>query len=132
MPTAVDTNVIIALWNKDATLSLAAQNASDAAFNRGAIVAAAPVFAKLIATPGRSEKFVGSFLGETGIGVDWGLSEQTWRLAGRAFQAYAERPGSSAIGAPAVSLRTSSLARMRLQTDSAFSPSTRAYIGQPF
>ena len=63
----------------------------DAAFNRGTLVAAAPVFAELIAAPGRSEKFVGSFFEETGIGVDWELNEQIWRLAGRAFQAYAER-----------------------------------------
>ena len=68
-----------------------AQNALDAAFNRGLLVAAAPVFAELIAAPGRSEKFVGSFFEETGIGVDWELSEQIWRLAGRAFQACAER-----------------------------------------
>ncbi len=89
MTTAVDTNVVIALWDKDATLSLAAQNALDAAFNRGTLVAAAPVFAELIAAPGRSEKFVGSFFEETGIGVDWELNEQIWRLAGRAFQAHA-------------------------------------------
>jgi hypothetical protein len=69
MTTAVDTNVIIASWAKDPTLSLAAQNALDAAFNRGRLVAAAPVFAGLIAAPGRSEKFVGSFFEETGIGV---------------------------------------------------------------
>lgn len=91
MITAVDTNVVIALWDKDASLSLAAQNALDAAFNRGTLVAAAPVFAELIAAPGRSEKFVGSFLENTGIGVDWELSENIWRLAGRAFQAYTER-----------------------------------------
>ena len=60
MTTAVDTNMVIALWDKDSTLSLAAQNALDAAFNRGTLVAAAPVFAELIAAPGRSEKFVGS------------------------------------------------------------------------
>jgi hypothetical protein len=34
---------------------------------------------------------VSSFFDETGIGVDWELPEQVWRLAGRAFQAYAER-----------------------------------------
>jgi len=39
----------------------------------------------------RSERFVGSFFDETGIGVDWELSEQIWRSAGRAFQAYAKR-----------------------------------------
>jgi len=91
MTTAVDTNVVIALWDKDSTLSLAAQNALEAAFNRGTLVAAAPVFAELIAAPGRSEKFVASFFEETGIGIDWELPEQIWRLAGRAFQAYAER-----------------------------------------
>jgi predicted nucleic acid-binding protein len=91
MTTAVDTNVLIALWDKDSALSLAAQNALDAAFNRGTLVAAAPVFAELLAAPGRSETFVGSFFEETGITVDWELPEQIWRSAGRAFQAYAER-----------------------------------------
>ena len=58
MTTAIDSNVVIALWDKDESLSLAAQNALDAAFHRGTLVAAAPVFAELIAAPGRSEKFV--------------------------------------------------------------------------
>ncbi len=91
MTTAVDTNVVIALWDKDSALSFAAQTALDTAFNRGTLVAAAPVFAELIAAPGRSETFVISFFEETGIAVDWELPEQVWRLAGRAFQAYAER-----------------------------------------
>jgi hypothetical protein len=59
MTTAIDTNVVIALWDKDSALSLAAQNALEAAFDRGTLVAAAPVFAELIAAPGRSEAFVG-------------------------------------------------------------------------
>jgi hypothetical protein len=59
MTTAIDTNVVIALWDKDPTLSLAAQNALEAAFNRGTLIAVAPVFAELIAAPGRSEAFVG-------------------------------------------------------------------------
>ena len=91
MTTSVDTNVIIALWDKDSILSLAAQNALETAFNRGTLVAAAPVFAELIAAPGRSEVFVGSFFEQTGIGVDWELPERVWRLAGRGFQGYAER-----------------------------------------
>jgi predicted nucleic acid-binding protein len=89
--TAIDTNVIIALWDTDPALNRAAQNALDAAFHRGTLVAAAPVLAELIAAPGRSEAFVDSFLEETGIGVDWDLPERVWRLAGRAYQAYAER-----------------------------------------
>ncbi len=75
MTTAVDTNVVIALWDKDAALSSAAQNALEAAFNRGNLVAAAPVFAELIAAPGRTETFVGSFFEDTGIVIDWELRE---------------------------------------------------------
>lgn len=91
MTTAVDTNVVIALWDKDPGLSLAAQNALEAAFNRGTLVAAAPVLAELMAAPGRTEAFVGSFFEETGIAIDWQLGEQVWHSAGRAFRAYADR-----------------------------------------
>ena len=91
MTTAIDTNVVIALWDKDPTLSGAAQTALETAFSRGNLVVAAPVFAELIAAPGRTEKFVSSFLEETGIAIDWDLGESVWRSAGRAFQAYAER-----------------------------------------
>ena len=91
MTTAIDTNVVVALWDKDPTLSLAAQTALEAAFNRGNLVVSAPVFAELIAAPGRTETFVTSFLEETGIAIDWDLGEAVWRSAGRAFQGYAER-----------------------------------------
>ena len=91
MTTAIDTNVIIALWANDPALSLAAETALEAAFRRGSLVVAAPVFAELIAAPGRTEAFVSSLLEENGIVVDWNLNEPIWRLAGRAFQAYAER-----------------------------------------
>jgi predicted nucleic acid-binding protein len=49
MITAIDTNVFIALWDKDPVLSGAAQTALDSAFSRGTLVVAAPVFAELIA-----------------------------------------------------------------------------------
>src|ERR1700719_1137778 len=91
MTTAIDTNVIIALWAEDTALSLAAETALEAAFRRGNLVVAAPVFAELIAAPGRSEAFVGSLLEENGIVIDWNLNEAIWRAAGRAFKAYAER-----------------------------------------
>ncbi len=91
MTTAVDTNVIIALWDKDPAFSLAAQTALEAAFHRGSLVAAPPVFAELLAAPGRTEAFVDSFLEETGIAIAWELDESVWRAAGRAFRSYAER-----------------------------------------
>lgn len=91
MTTAVDTNAIVALWDKDSALSAAAQRALDAALSRGGLAVAAPVFAELIAAPGRTEAFVTSFFNQTGIAIHWEINEQMWRMAGRAFQAYAER-----------------------------------------
>jgi predicted nucleic acid-binding protein len=91
MTTAIDTNVIVALWDKNRTLSLAAQTALDTAFNRGGLTVSAPVVAELMAAPGRTETFVNSFLEETGIVVEWQLGEAVWRSAGRAFRSYAER-----------------------------------------
>jgi len=91
MTTAIDTNVVSALWDKDAALSLAAQTALEKAFHRGGLVVAAPVFVELMAAPGRTEAFVSSFFEDTGIAVDWELSESVWRSAGRAFQLYAGR-----------------------------------------
>jgi predicted nucleic acid-binding protein len=54
-------------------------------------VVAAPVYAELLAFPGRSEAFLDSFLRETGITVDWEMDEAIWRTAGRVFQSYATR-----------------------------------------
>jgi predicted nucleic acid-binding protein len=89
--TAIDTNIIIALWDRDSTVSLGAQHALERAFLRGGLLISAPVFAELLAAPGRTEAFVTRFLGDTGIAVDWNLDEPVWRAAGKAFQAYAER-----------------------------------------
>lgn len=91
MTTAIDTNVFIALWDRDEALNSAAQSALDAALRRGNLVIPAPVFAELMACPGRSEAFVDSFLKDTGISVDWDLNEGIWRTAGSAFQNYAAR-----------------------------------------
>ncbi len=91
MTTAIDTNVIVALWAEDEALSSAAETALESAFRRGNLVVAAPVFAELIAAPERTEEFVGTLLEENGIVIDWNLDEAIWRAAGRAFQAYAER-----------------------------------------
>jgi predicted nucleic acid-binding protein len=70
MSTALDTNVIISLWATDDALNVQAQAALDGALHRGRLVIAAPVFCELLASPGRTETFLGSFLSESGISVD--------------------------------------------------------------
>lgn len=92
MSTAIDTNVLVALWDRDDTLNLRARAALDAAQRRGQLLVCAPVFSELIATRQRSEAFVDAFCHETGIFIDWVLEEAVWRAAGRAFQAYSLRP----------------------------------------
>jgi predicted nucleic acid-binding protein len=91
MTTAIDSNVIIALWDKDPAFSGAAEAALESAYRRGRLIVSAPVFAELIAAPGRTEALVTSILEENGMAIDWDLDERIWRSAGRAFQSYADR-----------------------------------------
>jgi predicted nucleic acid-binding protein len=91
MTTVVDSNVIVALWDSDDNLNSAAQTALDAALNRGRLMVPAPVFAELMALPGRTESFLDAFFRDTDMLVDWVLDQNVWRVAGRAFQSYAGR-----------------------------------------
>ncbi len=61
MTTAIDTNVIVALWDRDQSLNSVAKSALDAALERGTLVTTATVFAELMAASGRSESFLDSF-----------------------------------------------------------------------
>lgn len=91
MTTAIDTNVLVALWDTDAQLNTAAQKALDAAQERGSLVIFGAVYAELLALPGRTERMLDGFLEVTGIRVDWESREGIWRAAGRAFQNYVGR-----------------------------------------
>ena len=91
MNTAIDTNVIVALWDRDHALNTIAQQALEVTLSRGQLVIAASVFAELLACPGRDEPFLNAFFRDTGITVEWILDEAIWRAAGLAFQAYADR-----------------------------------------
>jgi len=91
MITALDTNILVSLWNEDDSLNLAAKTAMRAALERGSLIIAAPVFSELLASPAKDEAFLDEFLAATGISVDWNLDETIWRIAGRAFQVHAPR-----------------------------------------
>jgi predicted nucleic acid-binding protein len=91
MTTAIDTNVLVALWDTDARLNTAAEKALDSAQKRGALVISGAVYAELLALPGRTEDMLDEFVATTGILVDWESREKIWRMAGKAFQGYADR-----------------------------------------
>jgi len=99
MTTAIDTNVIIALWQRDPTVRASARAALDRALARGALIVAAPVFAELLAA-GRDDAFLVSFFEDTGIRIDWLLDEDVWKMAGKAFAAYAMRRRKQADAGP--------------------------------
>jgi len=75
MTTAVDTNVIIAPCDRYPSISSAAQNTLETAFQRGGLVIAAPVLVELLAAPGRTEAFVDAFFEDTSNAVEWDLDE---------------------------------------------------------
>jgi predicted nucleic acid-binding protein len=91
MTTAIDTNVIVALWDADDTLHRAARELLNGAQGRGTLVICGVVYAELLGAPGRTEGFIDRFCEEAGIAVEWELRERIWRVAGAAFQSYAAR-----------------------------------------
>lgn len=91
MTISIDTNIFVAFWKTDDALNSLALSALDQAHKRANLVVTAPVFAELLAYPTRDEEFLGRFFKDTNISVDWDFSEAIWRIAGRAFQAYAGR-----------------------------------------
>jgi predicted nucleic acid-binding protein len=91
MISAIDTNVLVALWDRDDTLNSTAQAALDTAFARGKLVISGAVYAELLAFPRRTEAFLNQFLHDTEIAVDWTIDEAVWRTAAKSFQKYANR-----------------------------------------
>jgi predicted nucleic acid-binding protein len=88
---ALDTNVVVALWDATDALNLVARRALEEASSREALAMCGVVYAELIGAPGRTEAFADRFCEEAGVAVEWELEERIWRRAGAAFQGYATR-----------------------------------------
>ena len=89
MRTALDTNVLSALWSGEPS-ARGIDSALFEARSEGGLVICAPVYCELLAYPSATQRFVREFLGEAGIFVDFLLDEQVWQRAANAFVAYAE------------------------------------------
>jgi predicted nucleic acid-binding protein len=100
MTTAIDTNVLIALWRADDEMGLAAQNALTSGRALGGLSICAPVYAELLAFPTRQASFVESFLKDTAIYIDWEFTRDDWRDAGRAYQGFVARRKSRSTSQP--------------------------------
>lgn len=99
MRTAIDTNVLSALWSKEPVASDIAKKLGNAKAE-GGLVVGAPVYAELLAYPKATESFVNGFLADTGIDVDFEFQRPVWLEAGRRFARYVKRRRSTSQQVP--------------------------------
>jgi predicted nucleic acid-binding protein len=90
MRTAIDTNVLSALWSGEPPAADLARKLGETK-TEGGLVVGAPVYAELLAHPKATESFVNQFLADTGIVVDFEFQQSVWLEAGRRFARYAKR-----------------------------------------
>jgi predicted nucleic acid-binding protein len=99
MRTAIDTNVISALWSREHLASSIAR-LLDEARSLGALMIVPVVYAELLAYPKATESFLNGFLAETGITVEFRLDDSVWIDAGRRFARHASQRRKAGQGEP--------------------------------
>jgi predicted nucleic acid-binding protein len=97
--TAIDTNVISAIWSGEPAASKAVEHLVTAS-SEGALLISPFVFAELLAYPGATEPQVRKFLMETAIVMDAEIQEQVWVESGLRFARYAEHRRQSIGSGP--------------------------------
>jgi predicted nucleic acid-binding protein len=97
--TAIDTNVISALWSGEATAAVV-KNLLDEAAERGGLVICPVAYVELRAFPRATASYVDSFLDETGIVADWTFDEAIWQLAAERYERCTVRKRKQKMGEP--------------------------------
>ena len=90
MRTAIDTNILSALWGGESS----ARRISPflfAAASAGGLVIHPVVYFEARAHPSASETVVNDFLEKTRIAVDWNIGQEVWLLAAERFEQYVRR-----------------------------------------
>lgn len=99
MRTALDTNILSALWSSQPLAPRVSKRLAEV-HSEGGLVICGPVYVELCASPSVSQVFVDQFLAESGIALDFILDQRVWHLAAKAFAAYAQGRRRSAGGTP--------------------------------
>ncbi len=99
MRTALDTNVISALWSNQASAP-SVRSELDRARIEGGLAICGLVYAELAAHPATASNLLDLFLADTNITIDFTLDESIWRESARAFSEYADRRRKSSGGQP--------------------------------
>jgi predicted nucleic acid-binding protein len=97
MRTAIDTNILSALWSGEPLAPMVSEVLDQAATDGGLVVCAV-VYAELLAHPKAKLDFVDDFLSSTEISIDFDLGEPVWREASARFAKYAMRRRASRGG----------------------------------
>jgi predicted nucleic acid-binding protein len=97
--TAIDTNVLSALWSNEHSAANLSQLLGERQ-SQGALLIAPVVYAELLAYPRATESYVDDFLSDTGITVDFEIGRAVWADAGRRFARYAAQRRKSEFGEP--------------------------------
>jgi predicted nucleic acid-binding protein len=96
---SLDSNVISALWSAEPVASFASAKLN-AIREENTLLICGPVFVELLAHPGASLESVEDFFSNTGMTVDFEITEKMWKEAGRRFSRYANRRRRSGGGHP--------------------------------
>lgn len=99
MRTAIDTNVISALWSGEPLAGKIARDLARAQ-EQGGLVVCGAVYAELLAHPSATADFVDTFLRDTKVSVDFESNEALWQMAANSFSNYARRRRKSGGGSP--------------------------------
>jgi predicted nucleic acid-binding protein len=90
MRTAVDTNILSAVWRPESNARELAEALSQWRAV-GSLVVSGAVYAEALASPHSDEAFVFKFFDETELTVDYEMGKDAWQLAGTRYRQYAER-----------------------------------------
>jgi len=90
MRTAIDTNVLSALWGDEPTARRVSQILFEAG-EVGGLVIHPIIYVEARAHPHTSEEAIHRFLEQTRIVVDWTTGQEVWLLAAERFDAYVRR-----------------------------------------
>jgi predicted nucleic acid-binding protein len=99
MRTALDTNILSALWSRTEDSTKVAHALGQARL-QGALVISGVVYCELRASPLATGQFIEEYLESRSITVDFDLHPAVWRLAAAAFSDYAHRRRNSDGGNP--------------------------------
>lgn len=99
MRTAIDTNILSALWSgEDSAEEVKA--ALNLAGELGGLVICPLVYAELRGSPRATASFVDDFLDRAEIVVDWICGQDVWLLAAERYAQYAVRKRRQGMGEP--------------------------------